>query len=159
MPNVYLAGPISHLDYKAATSWRAKARNKLARYGIQAYSPLRDKKFLDNGQECPAQPDVHSHPLGTSRGIMMRDFNACVKADALLVNFQGSNGKSLGTAMELAWAFDRHVPVVVVADADDVNILHPMMHEACKLKVESLEEGIELIRTLLQPGGYDNECP
>ena len=148
---VYLAGPIGHLTYGEATEWRTLATKGLASYGIAAYSPLRAKEFLDTQEAIPSRANVSPHPLGTSKGIMTRDFNDCVRADALLVNFLGVTRPSLGTAMELAWAYDRHIPVVVVAEPGNPNIDHPMMHEAAKFVVPTLRDGVELIRTILRP--------
>lgn len=148
---VYLAGPIGHRTFDEATEWRTIAAIALSQYGISAYSPLRAKDFLDTQEAIPSRANVFPHPLGTSKGIMTRDHCDCVRADALLVNFLGVTRPSLGTAMELAWAFDRHIPVVVVAEPGNPNIDHPMMHEAAKFVVPSLQEGVELIRTILRP--------
>lgn len=150
-PRVYLAGPIGHLTYDKATEWRREAQRLLALHSISAYSPLRAKEFLDTAEAIPSKANVSEHPLGTSKGIMTRDFNDCVSADALLVCFLGVSKPSLGTAMELAWAYDRHIPVVVVTEKDNPNIDHPMMYEAAKFVVPTLAQGIELIRSILRP--------
>lgn len=150
-PRVYLAGPIGHCTYEEATEWRNIAKQQLGIAGIAGYSPMRAKEFLDKLPTMPSRPNVFDHPLATSKGIMARDYNDCVNADALLVYFKGFSRVSLGTAMELAWAFDRHIPCVVVAEPDNPNIAHPMATEAVKFRVDSLEEGIALIRTIVLP--------
>lgn len=151
MSRVYLAGPISGLEYSGAVGWRESAAKLLKRSGIQAYSPMRNKSFLA-GTEGAITPFIdHENPLGKSKGIMCRDFTDCTRADALLVNFLGVNRVSLGTAMELAWAYDRHIPVVVVAEANNPNVAHPMAHEAINYRVNTLSEGIALICAILLP--------
>jgi nucleoside 2-deoxyribosyltransferase len=150
-PRIYLAGPIGHLSFEGATAWRNKAAQMLSQLGIAAYSPMRKKDFLAGEEPLPTRPNVHEHPLGTSKGIMTRDHRDCVTADAVLFNFSGVQRVSLGSAMELAWCFDRHIPTVVVAEKDNPNISHPMAHEAVNFRVDTLEEGIELIRTIVLP--------
>jgi nucleoside 2-deoxyribosyltransferase len=152
-PRVYLAGPIGHCSFEEATAWRNIAKQTLAKSGIAAYSPMRSKEFLDALPVMPSKPNVYDHPLATSKGIMARDHNDCVRADALLVNFLGVTRPSIGTAMELAWAYDRHIPVVVVAEPDNPNISHPMATEAVDFRVDTLEEGIALIKTIVFPEG------
>lgn len=154
-PRVYLAGPISGMEYQGAVEWRVWASERLRRRGINAYSPMRAKEFLAGAEQHGRLPTFvdHEHPLATSKGIMCRDHTDCVRADALLVNFEGVTRVSLGTAMELAWAYDRHIPVVVVCEPDNPNIKHPMAHEAIDFRVDTLVEGVELIRTILLPEG------
>lgn len=150
-PRIYLAGPIGHLSFEDATAWRESAKKKLEAAGIAAYSPMRSKDFLNALPVMPSKPNVYDHPLATSKGVMARDHHDCISADALLVNFKGFTKVSLGTAMELAWAYDRHIPVVVVAEPDNVNISHPMATEAVDFRVDTIEEAIELIKTIVLP--------
>jgi hypothetical protein len=55
-------------------------------------------------------------PFATSRGVMTRDFFDCNRADVVLVNFVGAKTVSIGTVMEIAWAYQKHTPVVVAMD-------------------------------------------
>jgi nucleoside 2-deoxyribosyltransferase len=150
-PRIYLAGPINGLSFNDAVNWREEAREKLASYGIAAYSPMRSKDFLAANGVMRSTVDQYNHPLSTSKGIMARDHNDCVTADAILVNYSGFDKASLGTAMELAWAFAKHIPVVAVGERNNINIDHPMMWEAINFRVDTLAEGIELIRTIVLP--------
>jgi len=150
-PRIYLAGPIGFMSFEDATAWRNKATKLLAEFNIAAYSPMRKKNFLSGETSLPSRPNVADHPLATSKGIMARDHRDCVTADAVLFNFSGVTRISLGSAMEMAWCFDRHIPTVVVSEKDNPNISHPMAHEAVNFRVDTLEEGIELIRTIVLP--------
>jgi nucleoside 2-deoxyribosyltransferase len=146
------------LDYDDATSWRNQAATVLAESGISAYSPMRAKQFLAQLGVMPAEPSAYAgleHPLATSKGIMTRDHNDCVRADAVLFNFKGVTRISLGTAFEAAWCHDRHIPTVVVAERDNPNIAHPMAAEIYKFVVPTLEEALVLIKTILLPGGAE----
>lgn len=151
MFKVYLAGPIQGLSYKGATDWRTWAHNHLALHGIDAYSPMRAKEFLSGLKDVTFQDGWSNNPFATSRGIMTRDFNDCTTADVLLVNFLGTQTVSAGTAMELAWAYNNHIPTVVVAEADNIHLKHPMLKEAVDFRVESLLEGVDVVRSILLP--------
>jgi len=46
MSKVYLAGPVTGLNYNERNSWRKSAISELAKYGITGISPQRDKTKL-----------------------------------------------------------------------------------------------------------------
>lgn len=157
-PRVYLAGPIGHCSYEEATNWRNQAKAALGKDGIAGYSPMRAKEFLDTLPVMPSRPNVYDHPLATSKGIMARDHADCVRADVILAYFKGANKVSLGTAMELAWAFEHHIPVVCVAEPDNVNVAHPMATEAISYRVDTLAEAIEIVKTICLPDYVKEEA-
>jgi len=91
----------------------------------------------------------------TSRGIMARDFNDVKQADALLVNLLGAKKPSLGTIMELAWAFALQKPCVVVIEKNgNPHDNHPMIHEAISFRVDTLDEGVSSVAVLLGHNAY-----
>jgi len=151
MCKVYLAGPITGLVYKEASNWRKQAKEELEAAGIEAYDPLRGKEALAKKRK-PIAVDSESDldgALNTSRAIMTRDYQDCVNADALLVNFKGIEKISAGTVMEVAWAYHLRIPVVVIIDKDSFYLKHPMVKEAFDVIVDSVEEGIEAVCQLL----------
>jgi len=98
--------------------------------------------------------DFHDYenkgPFFTSRGIMTRDFNDVKRCDALLVNMLGLEKPSLGTIMELAWAYALQIPAVVAIEATgNVHDNHPMLHEAMPFRVETLDEAIHSVAIIL----------
>lgn len=149
-PKCYLAGPMATLTYAEATDWRNEAARQLKEVGIAAYSPLRDKPFL-KGAAIVSAVGAYDHPLATSRGVITRDHLDCTTADALLVNFTGFDKLSLGTIVEMGWAWDRRIPVVVVAPADNKHVTHPFGAELTSYRVDTLDEGIAIIKSLLLP--------
>lgn len=152
MPRIYLAGPIGGMSYKKSNEWRDDVLVELKECGIDCYSPLRGKEFLEKERKICNNPQHYgTSPLATTKGIMTRDHNDCVKADALLINFKGIKKPSIGTAMEMAWAYDKHIPIVVVCEEDNPNIMHPMVAETVHYRVDTMEEGIELIKLILLP--------
>jgi nucleoside 2-deoxyribosyltransferase len=149
---VYLAGPISGLDYEGCTDWRDEAIRKLAAVGIVGASPMRAKHALKNVGILPPVTTGIKNPLATHKGIMSRDHHDTITADALLINLKGATRVSIGTMMELAWAYDHHIPTVVIIEADGSNLHeHGMVDEAIKFRAESLDEALHYIETILCP--------
>ena len=155
---VYLAGPITGRNHRGCTEWREDARIWLADEGITAYSPMRGKQFLAKMSQITAQPEDYPDTSAieaalTSRvGIIGRDFNDVVTSDAVLVNLLGASEVSVSTVLEMGWAWQAGVPIVVVVEPDG---RHPHAH--CMLDalpvftVHTLEDGVALTKLLLLP--------
>lgn len=151
MKSVYLAGPIDGLTYNGATNWRDRAELNLDLYGIKALSPMRAKQYLasvpvlDNSDK-----GWNDNPLSTSRGIMTRDHFDATRCDVMLVNLMGAPKVSMGTVMEMGWAYERRTPVVCMIEADGSNLHeHPMVAETIGFRVQSLSHGLATVRAIL----------
>ena len=119
---------------------------------IETLSPLRAKDSLLNGSRISTDFNDYKDlgPFFTSRGIMVRDFNDVKRCDALLVNLIGLTKPSMGTIMELAWAYAMQKPAVVAMEAQgNPHDLHPMIHEAIAFRVETLDEAIDSVAVIL----------
>jgi nucleoside 2-deoxyribosyltransferase len=149
-PRIYLAGPISGCSYGEATDWREKVKDKLGEV-INCYSPMRHKEFLKDERKIAMMYNDKKDIMSTSKGIMTRDHNDCTKADVLLVNLAGTKTISAGTVMELAWAFDRKIPTVVVCEPDNVHLQHPMIIESVNYRVDTLCHAMALVQSILLP--------
>jgi hypothetical protein len=144
-PTVYLAGPITGLNFYGATSWRDYATNKLASHGIKAWSPMRAKEYL------ASLPAISGHgkeyadfgAFATSRGVMTRDFYDCTRCDLTLVNFLGATQPSVGTCMEIAWCYMKRTPVIVARDPHDEVHGHMMLREAYGFELPTLESALD----------------
>lgn len=143
---VYAAGPITGLSYDGATDWREEAALRLNSDRVEVLSPMRGKYHLKGTTEL--QPEGYKNPMSTNKGIMGRDHFDCCRAHVLLVNLLGATKGSLGTAMEIAWAYDRHIPVVLVMEAVNPH-RHAMLLEAATYIVPTLEEAYALVKALL----------
>jgi nucleoside 2-deoxyribosyltransferase len=151
--SVYLAGPIAGLTYDGAQDWRNEAYDALRRRDIKAFSPLRGKEYLRVMGELDAQA-YNSNPLSSARGIMCRDFHDCTTCDVLLVNLLGSKKVSIGSCMEMAWAYQKRTPVVCVIEDDGSNCHeHAMIGQAIDYRADTLEQGIALVVAILNPSG------
>ena len=151
-PLVYLAGGIAGLSGADATNWRADATLRLEPYGVECLNPMRAKRRLSVQAIISTNfKDYEKNgAFFTSRGIMTRDFNDVKRCDALLVNLLGLTKPSLGTIMELAWAYALQKPAVVAIEAaGNPHDLHPMIVEAMPFRVETLNEAIDSVAIIL----------
>lgn len=147
---VYLAGPITGVSYGNSTDWRQTVIDCLPE-GIYGLSPLRRKDYLKN--ETTLQ-HTYDWPLSTQRGIYARDRYDCTRADAILVNLLGAERVSIGTVMEIAWAADNNIPVILMMEKEGNVHDHPMIREACPFIVDDLKEAVTVLEALLLPSSH-----
>lgn len=154
---VYLAGPISGLDYDDANGWRDQVGKSLAEDGISALSPLRSKVYL---RELGPIKDSYNNELtgddvivnmSTSRGITTRDRFDCMNCDVLLVNLLGTKKVSIGTVMEIAWADANRTPIVLIMEENDNLHDHAMINECVGYRVTTILQAIHVVKSVLGP--------
>jgi|SRR5579859_1929292 len=152
MTKVYLAGPITGLNYKGATDWRFYAKSVLEAVGITAYSPMRGKEYLDKVKEFTADGDAYKHMgvLSSNRGIITRDRFDATRCDILLANLLGAPKVSIGTVMEIAWADAHRIPIVCCMEESDNVHEHGMITEVLGYRVPTLDEALHVIKAVLQ---------
>lgn len=151
---VYLAGPISGLSYDESCNWRQQVIDRLPD-GIGGLSPMRAKSYLSTESSIGDQyPDW---PLSTQRGIYARDIFDCHRADVVLVNLLGAEKVSIGTVMEIAWAANNNVPVVLVMEKEGNIHDHAMIREACPFRTDDLNEAIDLVSAILLPQSHHSQ--
>lgn len=151
MFKVYLAGPITGLTYDGGQTWRTHAQFFLDAYGIQGYSPLRQKGFLRSAGVLGAATQ-YENPMASDMGIMTRDHYDCQSSDAILVNFVGATKISRGTDMEIGWAFAYRKPLVVAAEDGNPLLDHPMIRAAINYRLPTLEAALAVVVAILLPG-------
>lgn len=143
---VYLAGPITGCNYEGCTDWREFAASSLEATGAHCLSPMRGKEYLKSEASIASQYDESVMSCG--RGIITRDRFDCITSDVVLVNLKGASRVSIGTVMEIAWALAAGVPVVCVLEKGNVHE-HPMISESIGFRVDTLVEGISVVRAIL----------
>jgi len=146
--SVYLAGPISGIDFEEGEGWRQEAINYLSVRDIDCFSPLRKKDYLKGEGHLSGTFD--KWPLSTQRGIYARDRFDCHRADLVLVNLLKAKIVSIGTCLEIAWAAQNNTSIVLIMEENNIHT-HPMIFEACPFIVESLDDGLELVCSILLP--------
>lgn len=159
-PRVYLAGPITGLNYKGAVEWRDYAKNALFESFIDGISPMRGKQYLralDTITDARAQQgDLTKDPYGFEKvmsspaGIVGRDRNDVLTSDAVLMNLLGSERISIGTMIEVGWADAFRKPIVVVQERTGLH-RHGMVDALATYTVDDLDEALDLVRLLVSP--------
>ena len=148
MNKVYLAGPITGCTWSQSEDWRDTLKSMEIK-NVELFSPLRGKQYLKDREFIA---DHYKDKLmSTSRAIMTRDSFDVRTSAAIVVNFQGSKRISIGTVMEIAWAWDQNKPVIAIYDElDDKPDLHDhsMLNEAVSWKVYNLEDAADILRQM-----------
>lgn len=148
MKTVYLAGPITGLDFDGASDWRLDAQAALADLGISGVSPMRNKEFLRGRGVLEGAYDEDI--LSTARGIITRDRYDCTHADAVLFNLAGADRVSIGTMIEIGWADANRIPTVGIMEEGGIHT-HPMVAEAISFWCQDLDQAVHAIASLLLP--------
>jgi nucleoside 2-deoxyribosyltransferase len=155
MGKVYLAGGITGMTFNGANNWRDWAVRELAKDGIHGYSPLRGKDYLKAVNEksgiTAMQKTYDEFVMSTAKGINTRDHYDVATSDVVLVNLLGAKIVSIGTVMEIAWAFAYRKPLVLVMEKEGNIHEHPMIKDSVGFHVYTLEAGVDLVKTILLP--------
>lgn len=150
MSTVYLAGPISGLNYAGAVDWRNDAIKHLADHGIKGLSPMRAKEYLSNMENLDKNCVEYGaiNVLSSPKGILTRDRFDATRCDIVLVNLLGADRVSIGTVMEMAWADLCRTPIVVAMEPGNIHE-HAMINEAVGFKVGTVEEALDICVAIL----------
>jgi len=144
---VYLAGPITGCSYDNCTDWRGWFEDELNNDEVQALSPMRGKHYLQHLDTIAH--DYPDHVMSCQRGIMVRDHFDTKRATVLLVNLLGAEKVSVGTVMEMSWAWDNGIPVVCIIEEEGNIHDHPMLRETIGFRVTSEAEALHIVKTIL----------
>jgi hypothetical protein len=137
---VYLSGPIAGLTFTESADWREYATKCFPPH-IQGVSPLRGHRMLEG--LGPIKNLMIDHPFRTDRSINRRDHFDTLRAAVVLVNLIGAKTVSIGTVMEIAWAFDHGIPIILAMEPEGNVHDHPMVRDCVSIRVASLDEAIE----------------
>lgn len=163
---VYLAGPITGASWNESEDWRDQVKLDASLdpqrfWNIEFFSPLRGKEYLrDHPEIKDSYPTLQ---FSTSKAIMLRDHHDVMTSDAVLVNLTGAKRVSIGTVMEIAWAYTHKIPVIAIMEGSfdqktgfDVseggNIHeHSMLNEAIWYRFTTVDEAMHAINLLFNP--------
>ena len=151
---VYLAGPIGGLTYDGAQAWRNAISNLLDEKSdgrIKGYTPLRGKEALGVWGILTTGPYAWVSNLATSKAIMARDYNDCRTADLIIADLTHQK-VSIGTVMEIAFAYAHRVPVIgILVQNGSPMSNHVMLQEATPFRAYSLNEAADMACSILLP--------
>lgn len=144
---VYLAGPITGYSYGEVTDWRAYVAERLDS-SIEALSPMRHKEYLLHETSIE---DTYESLMSTQKAITVRDKFDTKRADVVVANLLGATRVSIGTMIEFGWANGDDIPIVTIMDSNNLHD-HAMVREISGWVVDSLDEAIRVVNTILVPG-------
>ena len=144
--SVYLGGPITGLNYKECNGWREYAIGELAKSQIIGISPIRFKEHLDDGRIIL---DSDNTFLECDRGVTIRARLDVKHCSLMLANLLGADKISKGTMIEYGWADAFGKPIITVIEREGNVHDHPLVRELTGFRVESLKEGLEVVRKIL----------
>jgi nucleoside 2-deoxyribosyltransferase len=145
---IYLSGPIAGLTYTEGADWREYATRCFPPH-IQGVSPLRGHRMLEG--LGPIKNLMIDHPFRKDTAINRRDKFDTLRATVVLVNLLGTTKVSIGTVMEVAWAFDHGIPVILAIEPEGNPHDHPMVRDCTSVRVASLDEAIEAAVAFVAP--------
>ena len=151
MKSVYLSGPISGLMYdEAALGWRKEVGGTLETAGAVVLDPTRLETENYNSK-VPISPlaDQQSVMLNW-KSITTKDRFYVQETDVVLMNLLGSTRVSIGSMLELGWADLLRKPVILVMEQEGNMHDHAMVREMAGFHTTSLDQGVDLICTLLR---------
>lgn len=116
---------------------------------MKPLSPMRGKAYLSDKGVLQADCDPYGalSALSSNRGILTRDFNDVTTCDVLLVNLLGAKAPSIGTAMEIAWAFQKRTPIVAAME----DVCNPHHHGMILEALGYRDEAIDIVKAILAP--------
>ena len=128
---IYLAGGMSGVSFDEQIKWRKQVKDAVL-YGCYeyAYKPL---FFLP-----PTYYNLEEQNHNTEREVIEFDLNRLRNSDLVIVNFNAPN--SIGTAIELAIAYERRIPVIGINE-NNMEI-HPWLNECVTRMCYNMREAI-----------------
>jgi len=146
-PCIYLAGPITGLTFDGCTEWRDQF-TELMGDDYRCLSPMRAKDFLQNQKSLAAQ-GYSEFTLSTQKAINTRDHFDCTRANLIVMNMLGAKIVSIGTCIEVGWAFQARVPILLIMEKEGNIHDHAMLRECIGWQVETIEEAATIAKAIL----------
>ena len=112
--------------------------------------PVRGKEYLSGEKSIKDHYDqTESRLISTRKAIIMRDYGDVMRSDGVLVNLLHAKKVSIGSVMEIAWAYSARKPIVVIMQEDNMH-RHSMIDEAA-LVFPTIEDGIHAMIQIVSP--------
>ncbi len=145
---VYLVGPITGYAFEVVARWRKEfvANPPEGTVGID---PLRKRKELATSKKLDGE--YPTHRLASKDGILAQNKYDVHRSSAILANFLGVDLLSLGSVIELAWAFHEWKYVVVAMKKGNPHD-HPWVRACADSVVETMDEARSIVRRPFEGG-------
>jgi len=150
-PLVYLSGGMRGLTGAEARRWRDLASRLLREnYNIGVLDPMRDLRAIADTDVIRATYDSHN-PFLSNTGMLHRDYLDVQRCSGVLVNLLNHTQTSIGSIIEVGWAYALRKPIVVVLEKNDVLYGdHPLLQATISYRVTTVEDGVCVFGSLLK---------
>lgn len=143
---IYMVRPISGCEFKEVIAYYEDVADILQDVGYEVLHAMMGKCEF-RGQQGLFKKDGYTHPISTDRAIIGRDRWMTKKADIVFANFLGAKLVSIGSVMELAWAFDHGKHVVIAMEEDNIH-RHAFVMQCADIIFPTHEESIDYLTHL-----------
>lgn len=131
---IYLSGGMQDLSLEASLEWRNRFEDAIelleSDKHVKCFSP--PKYYAPQEQEHKTEREVF-------------EFDKWKLKQSNLVVCYFNVPKSLGTAMELAWAQEWGIPIIGICEKDEIQNLHTWLVECCTRFCNNIPEAISHI--------------
>ncbi len=142
---VYLSWPITGQDFAWATDRRNYIKESIMSSEVEFLDPMRAKEYLKDEKNIT----LWDNPMFTAKSTITRDIFDVKNADVILLNFLWAEKVSIWSITELARAYQRRKPVILVIEENDRIHNHPWIREMSGFVVHTLEDGIKILKAVL----------
>lgn len=142
---IYLARPITGLDFSQVFWYYQATTAKLREYGYEVVHPFCGKGYLQH--ETTFKAEGYQQPLSCNNAILARDRWMCRYADVIYANLCGSQKVSIGTCMEIAFGIEHCKHIVVSMEQGNIH-RHSFVLAGASVIYDTDEEAVEYLRKL-----------
>lgn len=127
---IFLSGPIRGIPREKGIAWRREIQKNLG----EDYQVLHAYRGREEKETMPHY-----------KGAVIRDLNDIERSDIVIVNDTFANASSIGTAMEVFYAFNLNKVVILFGNAHKEDY---WLNYHSHMRVEKLEEACEVVVNL-----------
>lgn len=136
---IYLSGPDSVGPWSGKYEWREYISHALPSH-VVAISPDRGKRMFLG---------IDDRAISQARRVRAK--RDVISAAAILVNVLRCESISIETVLEIAWASDHNLPVVMAMEKNGNPHDVPALQDAISVQASTLEEAVEAALALVSP--------
>lgn len=142
---IYCCKPISGRIADEVFEYYERMQRELMSYGFEVLSPMHGKDVLRT--EMVFRATDYRNPVATNHAIFERDRWMVKQADVVYANLLDTKMVSIGTMMEMAWAFDSGKHVVLVMETENIH-RHAFVLEAAHIVWDNEKDALAYLKSL-----------
>lgn len=143
---IYIAGSISGKAVEEVQDYFREASTLLRAMGYEVLSPMTGKGKLRT--ESVYRAKDYRYPIATNRAIIGRDRWMVGQADIIYCNLYEAVHASIGSMMELAWAYELRKHSIVVMGEENIH-QHAFVLQAADIVFPTTGDAEEYLADLI----------